>query len=364
MRRCHKRPANTRDVDYLHVDGLGSVRQITDAAGSVVGEMRYSPFGEIEAMSGLPAMFGYTSEQHCGSNNLVYLRARYYNPALGRFLTQDSVIPDVTNGQALNAYAYVYNDPINLTDPSGNVPSLPVQGLNMPDRDDMRDSTRRIFERGLDFIDNWYSQPEDCDCGHGLPKAALNYTENLNTIMGNPAAQLAFGLWTTPAQRIASRVDVYGRWPASTSFGKVGVDRYSTTYHDVDITNLKMTDIAEITQASSRSPKIIRMGDGRKVIIHNSTTRTTVGPRGLISSIIGAGLIDAAFQLYNDWAQGLCLSPNQFFWRAYVALLFGLGVGAVGAAAVFLLVAAGAPGIVAGLGGFAVSTGLGLYFER
>ncbi|MAT97951.1 MAG: hypothetical protein CL608_12465 [Anaerolineaceae bacterium] len=86
--------------------------------------------------------------------------------------------------------------------------------------------------------------------------------------------------------------------------------------------------------------------------------------RGLISSIIGAELIDTAFQLYNDWAQGLCLSPNQYFWRAYVALLFGLGAGAVGAAAVFLLVAAGAPVIVAGLGGFAVSTGLGLYFER
>ncbi|VAW43026.1 hypothetical protein MNBD_CHLOROFLEXI01-3264, partial [hydrothermal vent metagenome] len=99
--------------------------------------------------------------------------------------------------------------------------------------------------------------------------------------------------------------------------------------------------------------------DGRKVLIHNSKTRTTVGPRGLVSSIIGAGLIDAAFQLYGDWAAGLCLSPNQFFWRANVALLFGLGVGVVGATAVVISVAAGAPALVAGFIGFGVSAGIG-----
>lgn len=76
---------------------------------------------------------------------------------------------------------------------------------------------------------------------------------------------------------------------------------------------------------------------------------------GLISSIIGAGLIDAAFQLYNDWAQGLCLSPNQFFWRAHVALLFGLATGVVGALTVFGFVALGAPAIVAGLAGVGLS---------
>lgn len=127
-----------------------------------------------------------------------------------------------------------------------------------------------------------------------------------------------------------------------------------------------MTDIAEITQASSNSPKIIRMGDGRKVIIQNTKTRTTVGPRGLISSIIGAGLIDAAFQLYSDWSQGLCLSPNQFFWRAYVALLFGLGAGAIGAIFVVAFVTAGVPAFAAGLLGFGITTGIGfgLNFTR
>ncbi|VAW30018.1 hypothetical protein MNBD_CHLOROFLEXI01-5241, partial [hydrothermal vent metagenome] len=139
---------------YLLTDGLGSVRQITDASGGVLGEMVYSPFGELESMSGPPAMFGFTGEQQGGVNGLVYLRARYYNPALGRFLTQDSLIPDVTNGQALNAYTYVYNDPINLVDPGGNIPSLPT-------RQDVRNATRRGFEKGLDFLSWWNSKPDD-----------------------------------------------------------------------------------------------------------------------------------------------------------------------------------------------------------
>jgi RHS repeat-associated protein len=48
-------------------------------------------------------------------NNLTYLRARYYDPKIGRFLTQDSLIPDMLNGQAWNVYAYVYNDPMTHT---------------------------------------------------------------------------------------------------------------------------------------------------------------------------------------------------------------------------------------------------------
>jgi hypothetical protein len=55
----------------------------------------------------------------------------------------------------------------------------------------------------------------------------------------------------------------------------------------------------------------------------------------------------------------LCLSPNQYFWRSHVALLFGLGTGAVGAIFVTAFVAAGAPALAAGLIGFGVTAGIG-----
>jgi uncharacterized protein RhaS with RHS repeats len=74
---------------YLHSDGLGSVRHVTGAAGQAVGQMRYTPFGETAEQSGATSLFGFTGEPQEGLSDLVYLRARYYNPALGRFLTQD-----------------------------------------------------------------------------------------------------------------------------------------------------------------------------------------------------------------------------------------------------------------------------------
>jgi hypothetical protein len=99
------------------------------------------------------------------------------------------------------------------------------------------------------------------------------------------------------------------------------------------------------------------MRDGRKVAIHNAKTRWTVGGfRGAEASVIGSGLIDGFFQAYNDWASGLCLSPNQRFWRAYGALFAGLAAGALGTLAVGVLVAFGAPAIVAAVGGFFVSS--------
>jgi hypothetical protein len=153
-------------------------------------------------------------------------------------------------------------------------------------------------------------------------------------------------------------VDVYGKWPVSTRFGRVSVDKFFYSYHNVNVTNLKLTDYTksyDYINGAGQRVKVLRMSDGRKVTIHNSQTRTTVGPKGLVGSIVGAGLIDAAFPLYGDWASGLCLSRNQKFWRANVALQFGLVTGAVGAAFTVGLVAFGVPALAAGVAGFGVS---------
>ena len=68
----------------------------------MVGARSYTPFGRVEQATGALAAMGYTGEPQ---DSLVYLRARYYHPALGRFLTPDSMVPDVLNGQAWNGHA-------------------------------------------------------------------------------------------------------------------------------------------------------------------------------------------------------------------------------------------------------------------
>jgi RHS repeat-associated protein len=70
--------------------------------------------------------FGFT-EQWQDPNDLLFLRARYYNPALGVFLSLDPLEGGVGNVRTLNRYGYVQANPANLVDPSGLVGEMPGQ---------------------------------------------------------------------------------------------------------------------------------------------------------------------------------------------------------------------------------------------
>jgi RHS repeat-associated protein len=68
---------------------------------------------------GLPTDRRYTGQRWDGGLGLYDYRARYYDPALGRFIQPDPLVPDPANPQSLNRYAYVLNNPMRYTDPSG-----------------------------------------------------------------------------------------------------------------------------------------------------------------------------------------------------------------------------------------------------
>lgn len=97
-------------------DLLGSTLALTDANGSLQTTYSYDPFGKTSSAG--PAstnVFQYTGREDEG-NGLYYYRARYYNPLLGRFISQD---PLGFAGGSLNLYAYAANSPANFTDPGG-----------------------------------------------------------------------------------------------------------------------------------------------------------------------------------------------------------------------------------------------------
>jgi hypothetical protein len=54
---------------------------------------------------------------------LYYFKARYYDSAVGRFLSADTIVPNSNNPQSFNRYSYAYNNPLNYTDPSGHMPT-------------------------------------------------------------------------------------------------------------------------------------------------------------------------------------------------------------------------------------------------
>ncbi len=111
------------DADVTHYylsDALGSTMALTDASKGVVNTYEYDVFGAVSASSGsLANFFEFAGEQVDDSTDLQYLRARYYDPAVGRFVSQDPVLGTPGVPGTLNRYPYVLNGPVNYLDPSG-----------------------------------------------------------------------------------------------------------------------------------------------------------------------------------------------------------------------------------------------------
>ncbi len=96
------------------------MRQTLDDAGAVVGSVQYDPWGVPTA--GTLQLFGFTGELH--SAGQVYLRARWYAPGQGRFVSEDPFAGFAEMPYSLHAYQYGYSDPVVWTDPSGEFPCL------------------------------------------------------------------------------------------------------------------------------------------------------------------------------------------------------------------------------------------------
>jgi RHS repeat-associated protein len=103
---------------YMH-DGLGSVRQLVDTTGQIETNYAYDPFG-VPVMGGDGSNpYQLTGEAWDAEVELLYLRARYYQPEVGRFITKDPWAGVTGQPGTLNRFAYVTNSPANRVDPRG-----------------------------------------------------------------------------------------------------------------------------------------------------------------------------------------------------------------------------------------------------
>ena len=99
---------------------MGSVRQLTNSAGAVTDTYEYDAFGNLLSKTGTtPNEMLYRGEQWDSDLGLYYLRARYYNPQSGRFMSRDPGDGVLTNPGTLHKYLYTDGDPINGVDPTG-----------------------------------------------------------------------------------------------------------------------------------------------------------------------------------------------------------------------------------------------------
>lgn len=116
-------------IKTYHFNQVGSTLMLTDGNGNETDRMGYSPFGTLVERTGTTdtpflfnGEFGVITDGNCSSalgtttgNGLVYMRARYYNPRLMRFLNADPIGFD----GGLNWYAFTNNNPVGFLDPTG-----------------------------------------------------------------------------------------------------------------------------------------------------------------------------------------------------------------------------------------------------
>lgn len=172
---------NTSRTTYMQRDMLGSIGVLTDETGSVVGNMRFDPWGQrVKGESSEPSDSevaalrdithrGFTDHEMLDGAGLIHMNGRIYDPQLGRMGSADPVLSEPFNLQRYNRYSYVKNNPLRLTDPFGldpeapedcEVPRCSVEGSRMQGLLESRAQTRLEGNSVLNIMAGYVSQAE------------------------------------------------------------------------------------------------------------------------------------------------------------------------------------------------------------
>jgi RHS repeat-associated protein len=111
-------------VYYYHFDGLGNVVALATSGGTILEKYSYDVFGTPNTTSSVGNPYFFTGRAYDSNVKLYYYRARFYSPALGRFLQPDPVGYEA----GLNLYTYCGNNAVNWIDPMGLLGAYPAYG--------------------------------------------------------------------------------------------------------------------------------------------------------------------------------------------------------------------------------------------
>jgi RHS repeat-associated protein len=206
-----RQTSSVNGVSYFLVDHLGSTAGITDAAGNVVEQFNYDSFGKTDASA--RTRYGYTGRELDPDTGLMYYRARWYDPGVGRFISEDPI--GLLAGP--NAYSYAGNNPIWANDPSGLASILVVVGarsnggaggayIMLLDKNGRRISFR------------------DCDCSDDDVATGLAIARDPNRMLGNGVGDTPFGVYAFTGTQGGSADWRDTSHPAGFGTGKVLLD--------------------------------------------------------------------------------------------------------------------------------------------
>ena len=141
---------------YYHFNNIGSTLKVTGEDGEIRHEFSYGTYGELlsyDEDADIRFLFNGEYGIQTDKNSLYYMRARYYNTDIKRFINRDVVEGSIENSQSLNKYSYVQGNPVSLTDPFGLCPEGAFNGF---DGHDLLDLIGLFFD-GADLVNAlWY----------------------------------------------------------------------------------------------------------------------------------------------------------------------------------------------------------------
>ena len=145
MSRVGRRSPNGAPAYFLE-DHLGSTRVVVDSEGRTTARYDYSEFGVPSRVEGtMDAPYLYAGAPYDPETGLIFLRSRYYDPRIGRFISPDFHPPSLENPQSLNRYAYCENDPVDNVDPTGFQPWKPYAPPPPPPPQPFYDPMRELW---------------------------------------------------------------------------------------------------------------------------------------------------------------------------------------------------------------------------
>jgi len=115
-----RKPNSPDKLSFFHADDVDTVDTISSATTSDSSKQQFEPFGaDLNPSAPEVTRAGFAGNDHDRDLGLIDMNGRIYDPLAGRFASPDPMMATPFWSQGLNRYSYVFNDPVNLTDPSG-----------------------------------------------------------------------------------------------------------------------------------------------------------------------------------------------------------------------------------------------------